>query len=155
MSTSCPLCRTLAELPHGEVVAEFPHSVAIIGPWQRHAGYCVVVARSHVAELHHLEPAIRHAIIDDVALVSSAIDAEFAPVKINVESLGNLVPHLHWHIFPRRGDDPERLKPVWIALDRAESDPAERSRLQTGHWPREEILDRLRRRLERLRQPIS
>ncbi|MEI7686422.1 MAG: HIT domain-containing protein, partial [Planctomycetota bacterium] len=71
-------------------------------------------------------------------------------VKLNVESLGNQVPHLHWHLFPRRADDPDRLKAVWLALDRADRDLAERTRLEEGSIPRAEIVARLR---DRLRTP--
>jgi diadenosine tetraphosphate (Ap4A) HIT family hydrolase len=57
------------------------------------------------------------------------------------------VPHLHFHLFPRRGDDPERLKPAWLAIDRAERDLAEKTRLETGSLPRLEIAARLRQSL--------
>jgi diadenosine tetraphosphate (Ap4A) HIT family hydrolase len=62
---------------------------------------------------------------------------------LNYELLGNQVPHLHWHLFPRYRDDPEALKPVWLALDRAERDPAERRRLETGPVERQETMRRL------------
>ncbi len=147
MIPPCPLCDKLAHRPHNDVVAEFPHSVAILGPWQYYAGYCVLVSRRHVAELHHLNDDERHAFVDDACRLSRAIEAEFQPHKLNVESLGNQVPHLHWHIFPRLAGDPERLKPVWLALDRADRDLAERTRLETGPLPRAEIAARLRERL--------
>ncbi|MHB1094167.1 HIT family protein [Thiobacillus sp.] len=35
------------------------------------------------------------------------------PDKINLASLGNVVPHLHWHVVPRFGDDPHFPNPVW------------------------------------------
>ncbi len=143
----CPLCEKLAHLPPNDVVAEFPRSVAILGPWQSYAGYCVLVARRHVAELHHLDEDERQAFVDDACRLSRAIEAEFRPLKLNVESLGNQVPHLHWHIFPRQVDDPERLKAVWLALDRADHDPAEKLRLETGPASRHEIAVRLRERL--------
>jgi diadenosine tetraphosphate (Ap4A) HIT family hydrolase len=36
-----------------------------------------------------------------------------APDKINLASLGNVVPHLHWHVIPRFADDPHFPNPVW------------------------------------------
>ena len=56
----------------------------------------------------------------------------------------SVVPHLHWHLFPRYDHDPEVTKPVWLALDRAEKDESERRRLETGPTPRSETADRLR-----------
>ena len=147
MTSPCPLCDRLAAPPFDDVVAEFPHSVAFLGPWQYYAGYCVLVARRHVAELHHLTDDERRAFVDDACRLSRAIEVEFRPHKLNVESLGNQVPHLHWHIFPRRADDPERLKAVWLALDRADRDLAERTQLESGSASRAEIAARLRHRL--------
>src|SRR5437868_4533312 len=122
----CTLCDKLTNPPAGDIVAELPYSLAILGPWQYYTGYCVLVARVHVAELHHLSDDIRDGFISDACRLSRAIETEFRPVKLNVESLGNQVPHLHWHIFPRRADDPDRLKAVWLALDRGDRDLAER-----------------------------
>jgi diadenosine tetraphosphate (Ap4A) HIT family hydrolase len=41
-----------------------------------------------------------------------------APDKINLASLGNVVPHLHWHVIPRFSDDPHFPNPVWGAKQR-------------------------------------
>lgn len=154
MTRACPLCENLSrpgELPADEVVWRFPHSVALLGPWQYYTGYCILVARRHATELHQLEPAERHAYLDEMVLLAQAIEAEFRPRKLNYELLGNQVPHLHWHLFPRRADDPEALKPVWLALDRAERDEAEKARLQAADAPRSEIIRRLGARLRDLR----
>jgi diadenosine tetraphosphate (Ap4A) HIT family hydrolase len=50
MKTDCLFCQKLShlqELPDDEVVWQFPHSVAILGPWQYYHGYCILVARVH------------------------------------------------------------------------------------------------------------
>lgn len=136
----CPICRKLTrldDLPEGEVVGQFPHSVVLLGPWQYYQGYCLVVARRHAAELSQLEDTERVAYFNEMCAVARAIEACFQPRKLNYELLGNQVPHLHWHLFPRYQHDPERLQPVWLALDRAERDPAEKQRLQMG--PRERL----------------
>ena len=145
----CPLCRKIASPSATEVVWKFPHSIAFLGPWQHYQGYCVVVCRTHAAEMHHLPEAIRHAFFEEMCVVCRAIEAAFSPRKINVESLGNQVQHPHWHLFPRSADDPETLKAVWLALDRAEKDENEKVRLQTCQLPREEIIARLRAALTR------
>src|SRR6058998_2512943 len=117
MSPGCSLCDKLARLDSlpDEVVARFRHSVVLLGPWQYHTGYCILVARRHVAELHHLPADERGPFLDELCRLSAALETTFQPHKLNVESLGNQVPHLHWHLFPRRADDPDRLKPVWLA----------------------------------------
>ena len=135
MSDVCPFCQKLAsldDLPAGEVVWRFPHSVALLGTWQFYDGYCVLVSRHHARELSELPDDVRRAYLDEMCLLARAIERAFRPHKLNYELLGNQVPHLHWHLFPRSASDPARLSPVWLALDAAERDEAERLRLQTG-----------------------
>ncbi|MBS7458741.1 HIT family protein [Coralloluteibacterium stylophorae] len=55
----------------------------------------------------------RHALIDEVDLVSRLLRAETRPERINVGALGNLVPQLHVHVVARRRDDPAWPGPVW------------------------------------------
>src|SRR6478735_8284763 len=125
----CPLCDKLnqiQQLPADQLVWQFPHSIAILGPWQYYTGYCVLIARTHATELHQLPAAERAAFLDEMVVLSHAIATAFQPRKLNCESLGNQVPHLHWHLFPRRYDDPEALKPVWVGFERAEQNAAEK-----------------------------
>jgi diadenosine tetraphosphate (Ap4A) HIT family hydrolase len=58
-----------------------------------------------------------------VYAVEDALRAILLPHKINLASLGNQVPHLHWHVIPRFEDDPHFPQPVWGARQR-EPDPA-------------------------------
>ena len=153
MAVACPLCDKLRELPADDVVWQFPHSVALLGPWQYYTGYCILVARSHNTELHHMPTAERSAFLEEMVVLGQAIEATFHPRKLNCESLGNQVPHLHWHLFPRRADDPEMLKAVWLALDRADRDDGEKQRLQTSPMTRAEIAARLRGNLQQLHAP--
>jgi diadenosine tetraphosphate (Ap4A) HIT family hydrolase len=132
---ACHFCEKLARLkslPADEVVWQFRHSVALLGTWQYYLGYCILVSRRHATELNQLLRDERHAYLDEMCMLADAIAACFKPDKLNYELLGNQVPHLHWHLFPRSRRDPDALKPVWLALDRAERDEAERRRLQTG-----------------------
>ena len=149
-STECPFCTKLANLDslsHEELVWQFPHSIALLGPWQYYLGYCILVARSHATELNELPEKERIAYFNEMCLLAKAIEAAFHPPKLNYELLGNQVPHLHWHLFPRYDHDPDALKPVWLTLDRAERDETERRRLQTGSLERAEIAQRLRNKL--------
>ena len=154
--TACPLCDKLTKLPGDEIVWQFPYSVAFLGPWQYYTGYCVLVSRTHATELHQL-PHVSERILflDEMVLLAKAIEQTFQPRKMNYELLGNQVPHLHWHLFPRRPDDPEALKPVWLALERAENDPKEKERLQSAAVSRAEIIDRLQTTLKQLEAPVA
>jgi diadenosine tetraphosphate (Ap4A) HIT family hydrolase len=39
--------------------------------------------------------------------------AQLAPLKMNLASLGNQTPHLHWHVIPRFADDSHFPQSVW------------------------------------------
>jgi diadenosine tetraphosphate (Ap4A) HIT family hydrolase len=152
----CLFCRKLAaldELPPEDVVWRFRHSVALLGQWQFYHGYCMLVSCRHASELSQLDDVERRNYFDEMCLLARAIEATFHPHKLNYELLGNQVPHLHWHLFPRSLQDPDRLMPVWLALDRAERDEAERRRLQTGPLDRAATAERLRRQLQSLSSP--
>src|SRR5260370_40527412 len=152
-ATDCPFCRKLQGLPDAEVVWSFPHSVAVLGFWQYYHGYCILIARRHATELSALADAERRAFLDEMCLLARAIELCCRPHKLNYELLGNQVPHLHWHLFPRYADDPNRLQPVWLAIDRAERDHDLRCRLESGPQERSVTIARLRQQLELLNAP--
>jgi diadenosine tetraphosphate (Ap4A) HIT family hydrolase len=153
--TECPFCVRLAGGPEADVVWRFPHSVALLGTWQYYHGYCVLVARRHATELSGLADAERRAYLDEMCLLARAIEGAFRPHKLNYELLGNQVPHLHWHLFPRSRTDPEALWPTWLALYRAERDADERRRLETGPTDRAATAAALRHHLTLLGAAIA
>lgn len=152
MNATCPLCAKLQNLPTlaQEVVWEFPNSVAFLGPWQYYDGYCVLVLRQHGVEWPDLAPDVRRGYFDEMNLLAAAILEVVKPRKLNYEWLGNQVPHLHGHLFPRFTHDPDHLRAVWLALDRADRDPEWHRRLSTGTWDRVHLLAQLRVALTRL-----
>jgi diadenosine tetraphosphate (Ap4A) HIT family hydrolase len=53
-----------------------------------------------------------------VFVVESAVRQKLQPDKINLASLGNLVPHLHWHVIPRWRGDRHFPNPIWGEMQR-------------------------------------
>lgn len=81
-------------------------------------GFVRVIWHEHVREISDLPDAHRLALNDAVHRVELAVRAVMQPLKINVASLGNVVPHVHWHIIPRYLDDAHFPSPVWAAAVR-------------------------------------
>jgi diadenosine tetraphosphate (Ap4A) HIT family hydrolase len=81
-------------------------------------GFCRVVLERHVAEMTDLAPADRDTVMATVYAVESVLRALMSPHKINLASLGNMVPHLHWHVIPRFREDPHFPAPVWASARR-------------------------------------
>jgi diadenosine tetraphosphate (Ap4A) HIT family hydrolase len=42
-----------------------------------------------------------------------AVTRAVRPDHVNVAALGNVVPHLHWHVIPRYLGDPRWGAPIW------------------------------------------
>jgi diadenosine tetraphosphate (Ap4A) HIT family hydrolase len=114
MSVGCELC-TLA-VP---AVWEDDRLAVILVDEPNYPGFCRVIWKKHVKEMTDLQPADRHHFMDVVWQVEDAVRNIFEPQKVNVASLGNVVPHLHWHVIPRFVDDAHFPAPVWAAPARA------------------------------------
>ena len=84
-------------------------------------GFCRVIWRAHVREMSDLAQDERLLLNDAVYRVEEAVREVMAPLKVNVASLGNVVPHLHWHIIPRYADDAHFPAPVWAQAARQTS----------------------------------
>ncbi|HEV8473120.1 MAG TPA: HIT family protein [Methylomirabilota bacterium] len=94
-------------------IADVGPAVAYLNADQFFAGWTIVVLKRHATELYHLTAAERSELIEAVTRVASALAAVFDAVKMNYELLGNQLPHIHWHLVPRRADDPIPREPAW------------------------------------------
>ena len=77
--------------------------------------FCRVILNAHVQEMSDLDAAARVCLMDAVHATELALRALLRPDKINLASLGNVVPHLHWHVIPRFADDAHFPDAVWAA----------------------------------------
>ena len=115
---TCPLCTTegglvvfrtekfrVVRVVDGEEARRFPAFYRLI--WN-----------SHVAEFSDLADTDRHACMDAVTEIERALRSLLAPTKVNLASLGNVVPHLHWHVIARFDDDSHFPAPIWAAAQR-------------------------------------
>jgi len=81
-------------------------------------GFCRVIWTSHVKEMTDLPLAERRHLMDVVFAVENAVRQMLQPDKINLASLGNLTPHLHWHVIPRWRSDRHFPNPIWGEMQR-------------------------------------
>ena len=65
-----------------------------------------------MAEFSDLSAAQRQHCMEAVALVEQVLRQQLQPTKINLATLGNVVPHLHWHIIDRYAWDSHFHAPV-------------------------------------------
>jgi diadenosine tetraphosphate (Ap4A) HIT family hydrolase len=110
----CPMCANVErqETRYGFLVARLEVSNLSLSKNQYVPGYCVLIYREHAAEIHRLPPETQAAFLRDLVQAGTAIARVFRPDKMNYQLLGNLVPHLHWHIVPRYWGDPAPGRPI-------------------------------------------
>jgi diadenosine tetraphosphate (Ap4A) HIT family hydrolase len=82
------------------------------------AGFCRVIWKTHVREMTDLSTPDRDHLMYVVWAVEAALRARLSPDKMNLASLGNVTPHLHWHVIPRFAGDSHFPQPVWGARQR-------------------------------------
>jgi diadenosine tetraphosphate (Ap4A) HIT family hydrolase len=106
---NCPLCDT----PAGTVLWQDDFCRVVRANEADHPGFLRVILKHHVKEMTDLPAGEQQALLQVVLATEAALREVLAPDKVNLASLGNVVPHLHWHVIPRFTDDPHFPNPVW------------------------------------------
>lgn len=85
-------------------------------------GFCRVIWNAHVAEFSDLQAAERQRVMLAVYAAERAVRRVLSPDKVNLASLGNQVPHVHWHVIPRFTNDAHFPLPIWAPRQRSVSE---------------------------------
>ena len=109
----CELC----DLSAPTVVDNDKFAVILVDD-ANYPGFARVIWKDHVREVSDLADADRLLLNDAVYKLELAVRDVMQPLKVNVASLGNVVPHLHWHVIPRYADDAHFPAPVWAQAQR-------------------------------------
>lgn len=111
---SCELCMH----PGGEVIYRDDNYRIVLVEDERYPGFCRVIWNAHAREMTDLSTAERAILIAAVWQVEEVVREVMQPDKVNVASLGNVVPHVHWHIIPRYENDAHFPNPIWGEIKR-------------------------------------
>ena len=111
---SCPLCVASNE----EVLLQTEKLRVIAVHNEATPAFCRVIWQAHVAEMTDLSASERHELMEMVYRVEQAMREVLQPTKINLASLGNVVPHLHWHVIARFQADAHFPAPIWAPAKR-------------------------------------
>ena len=100
--------------PSWDLVARLPASSWYLPHNQMYRGHGVLVFDPrHVTRLDQLTAEEWQAYSTDLHRVAQAIVGVCNPDHLNIESLGNVMPHLHWHVIPRYKNDGRWGQPIW------------------------------------------
>lgn len=94
--------------------------------------WTILVPRvADVRDVYQLSETQQQTLTRESAQLSRALVALFAPFKLNVAALGNMVPQLHLHHIARSPGDAAWPRPVWgVGEAEAYADGALRARVQ-------------------------
>jgi diadenosine tetraphosphate (Ap4A) HIT family hydrolase len=121
-AAACEFC----EGPGGEVLWRDDFCRVVRADEPRYPGFCRVILGRHAREMTDLDPAERERMMAVVFAVEESVREAMAPDKMNVASLGNMVPHVHWHVIPRFRDDAHFPSSVWAPVQREGAPGGER-----------------------------
>ena len=102
---NCVLCKAKLTPEEGELIWRGDDCRVILVNDPDLPGFCRVIWNQHLAEMSDLTYGEREHIMALVFTVEEAVRHVMQPDKINLAALGNIVPHIHWHVIPRFQDD--------------------------------------------------
>lgn len=110
---NCPLCDNMNDDSFRLKVATLDVATLYLDTNQAYPGYCLLVFHQHVTSLEMLPQDTYDVFMHDLMTSAKAVQQAFQPLHMNYASLGNYVPHLHFHIIPRYENDPRWSKYIW------------------------------------------
>lgn len=113
-ASACVFC----EQAGGDVLWRGERCRVVLANEPGYSAFCRVIWNAHVREMTDLPAHDRQHYMEVVFAAEAALRALTQAHKINLASLGNQVPHLHWHVVARFADDRNYPNPVWGKLER-------------------------------------
>jgi len=103
-----------------DLVAPLSVSSLYLAKNQTYRGQCsLIFDLRHAARPDQLSADEWAAFCGDLYVAQRAVVSVTRPDHVNIESLGNVVPHLHWHVIARFVDDVHFPDPIWAPARRA------------------------------------
>ena len=82
-------------------IHEFEHSIFVVGDHQFFEGYCLLLLKDHQRDITDLDLKVQGEFFKEVMIAGKVIQKMFKPFRMNYSTLGNVVEHTHFHVFPR------------------------------------------------------
>ena len=95
------------------VIGKFSLSWVLLHKDANYPWVILVPEREDIREIHHLDNDDQMALMRESSHLSEVMVDIFAPKKLNLAALGNLVSQLHIHHVARFETDPAWPKPIW------------------------------------------
>ena len=119
MANACVFCNSVG----GEVLWQNDLCRIVLVDDVNYVGFCRVILNQHVKEMTDLSETEQMRIMQVTFTVEQVLRDLLQPTKINLASLGNKTPHIHWHVIPRFENDVHFPETIWSAQVRQTNKP--------------------------------
>ena len=109
MAKECVFCHSVG----GELLWQNDLCRIVLVDDPNYVGFCRVILNKHVKEMTDLSETERLNIMQITFAVEQVLRDVLQPTKINLASLGNKTPHIHWHVIPRFENDVHFPETIW------------------------------------------
>lgn len=109
------------------VIGDLPLGRVLLSNDANYPWTILVPRRAGIREIHELSEADQQQLLRESSWLARALIAEFAPTKLNIAALGNVVPQLHVHHIARFDHDPAWPAPIWGRVPATTYDAADRA----------------------------
>lgn len=144
--TNCALCKEELKPEDGLLIWRGDDCRVMLVNDPDLPGFCRVIWNRHVVEMTDLTYSEREHLMSLVFTVEEAVRHIMNPDKVNIAALGNMVPHLHWHVIPRYKDDAFFPGSAWSAKTQITSQET----LQTRQKLAQELVPAIRSAISNL-----
>jgi diadenosine tetraphosphate (Ap4A) HIT family hydrolase len=119
MAIGCAFCSAVG----GELLWQNNLCRIVLVDDPNYVGFCRVILNKHIKEMTDLSKDERLGIMQITFTVEQVLRDVLKPTKINLASLGNKTPHIHWHVIPRFENDVNFPEAIWSAAVRQTNKP--------------------------------
>ena len=144
--TNCALCKEELKPEDGLLIWRGDDCRVMLVNDPDLPGFCRVIWNRHVVEMTDLTYSEREHLMSLVFTVEEAVRHIMYPDKVNIAALGNMVPHIHWHVIPRFKDDAFFPGSAWSAKTQITSQET----LQTRQKLAQELVPTIRSAISNL-----
>ncbi len=99
------------------LVGRFPLSLLLLSKDANYPWCILVPQRAAMEEIYQLNNVDQQQLLQESSWLAETLAGLFAADKINVATIGNMVPQLHMHHVARFKTDAAWPKPVWGAVE--------------------------------------
>ena len=97
------------------VIGEFPLSLVLLSKDANYPWVILVPKREGITEIYQLTETDQQQLLKESSVLAEAMEGLIKPDKLNIATIGNIIPQLHMHHVARFESDSAWPGPVWEA----------------------------------------